>query len=146
EVLRRAAARSGLSTRPNLEACVAEADLVFVSTPIPTIAALAARALVEAPNAVVTDVGSVKSHVLDEVETGAPLETLPRFVGGHPMGGSERSGPDGASPSVVDGIVWVLTPRDRTDPDVVLRLETWIGSVGARPIRMEPERHDRLVA
>jgi prephenate dehydrogenase len=62
------------------------------------------------------------------------------------MGGSERSGPDHASASVVDGIVWVLTPGEEADPSRVATLEGWIGRIGARPVRMSPERHDRLVA
>jgi prephenate dehydrogenase len=95
---------------------------------------------------VVTDVGSVKSQLMVEVEATAEHAHLRRFVGGHPMGGSERSGPDHASPSVLDGIVWVLAPGERAEDAAVGRLETWVSKVGARPVRMEPERHDRLVA
>ena len=62
------------------------------------------------------------------------------------MGGSERSGPEHASASVVDGIVWVLTPDDEADPLAVAALEAWIERIGGRPVRMSPARHDRLVA
>jgi prephenate dehydrogenase len=62
------------------------------------------------------------------------------------MGGSERSGPDRASAAVVDGIVWVLSPTSRTHDASVARLESWIRRVGSSPVRMEAERHDRLVA
>jgi prephenate dehydrogenase len=62
------------------------------------------------------------------------------------MGGSERSGPEHASASVVDGIVWVLTPDDDADPLAVAALEAWVGRIGGRPVRMSPARHDRLVA
>jgi prephenate dehydrogenase len=96
--------------------------------------------------AVVSDVASVKSHVLLEVEARASDEQLRRFVGGHPMGGSERSGPDHASPSVLDGIVWVVTPGERTDERATERLESWVSRIGARPVRMDATRHDRLVA
>ena len=51
-----------------------------------------------------------------------------RFVGGHPMGGSERSGPEHASASVVDGIVWVLTPERRDRSGAVAVLEAWIAA------------------
>jgi prephenate dehydrogenase len=144
--LARAAERSGLAPAPSLEECLQGATLVFVCTPIPSLAPLVVQALRLAPDAVVTEVGSVKSHVVDEVERTADPATLGRFVGGHPMGGSERSGPDRASPAVVDGIVWVLSGTSRTDPAALDRLATWIERVGANPVRMEAERHDRLVA
>ena len=68
------------------------------------------------------------------------------FVGGHPMGGSERSGPDHASASVVDDIVWVLTPHPGSDGPAVDRLTSFVEGIGGRPVLMQAERHDRLVA
>ena len=144
--LERAAERSGLTPTDGLEECVRGATLVFICTPIPSLAALAAAALAAAHEAVVTDVGSVKAHVLAEVEAVANPEHLARFVGGHPMGGSERSGPDRASPAVVDGIVWVLSATPRTEEDAIARMEAWVARVGASPVRMDADRHDRLVA
>lgn len=146
DALAEAGRRSGLDPAPDLEGCVGDATLVFVSTPIPSLADLIARVLRLAPEAVVTDVGSVKSHVMVEVEALADPADLPRYVGGHPMGGSERSGPEHASPSVLDGIVWVLAPGPAADAGAVERLEAWIAKIGAGPVRMAPERHDRLVA
>ncbi len=136
----------GFAIAPTLEACVAGADIVLICTPIPTIAPLAVEALGLAPHAVVTDVGSIKSHVIAEVEVLAAARDLSRFVGGHPMGGSERSGPDHAAPSIVDGIVWVLTPGARTGAAAVDHLEAWVRMVGGHPVRLEARRHDRLVA
>jgi prephenate dehydrogenase len=145
-VLARAAERSGLRPEGSLEQAVAGASLVFVCTPVPSIAGVAAEVLGAATDAVVTDVGSVKSHVLVEVERTVPDGDRHRFVGGHPMGGSERSGPDGASASVLDGIVWVLTPSPATKEATTARLSAWVEKVGARPVVMDPFRHDRLVA
>ena len=141
-----AALRGGFEPAEELEGCVRDASLVFVCTPIPTIPELATRALTAAPGAVVSDVGSVKTHVVAEVQAGAPASTVDRFVGGHPMGGSERSGPDGAAPSLLDGIAWVLTPTDRTAAHASDKLASWVSGLGAQAILMEPERHDRLVA
>lgn len=146
EVLSQAAGLSGLHAISELGAAVAEATLVFVCTPVPTIAPIAAAVLAAAPGAVVTDVGSVKSQVLAEVGTAAQPGQLDRFVGGHPMGGSERSGPQGASASLLDDIVWVLTPSTGSLEVCVSRLEAWIAKVGARPVRMDAERHDRSIA
>lgn len=146
EVLAQAAARAGFRPAETLEACVEGATLVFVCTPIPTLAGLVVRALDAAPDAVVTDVGSVKTVVAADVAARAPASDLARFVPGHPMGGSERSGPERASASVLDGVVWVLCATEATDPAALDRLERWTRRIGATPIRMEPERHDRLVA
>lgn len=146
EVLERAASRSGLTPADSVEGCVRGATLVFVCTPIPSLAELVVRALEAAQEAVVSDVGSVKGVVTAEVARRAHPGDLARFVGGHPMGGSERSGPDRASASVLDGVVWVLSPTRATDPATLERLEAWTRRIGASPVRMEAERHDRLVA
>ncbi|HEY7756093.1 MAG TPA: prephenate dehydrogenase/arogenate dehydrogenase family protein [Actinomycetota bacterium] len=145
-VLAAAADRAGLTPEPNLEACVRGATLVFVCTPIPALAHLVVEALRLAPDAVVTDVGSVKAHLMVEIEGTAEAADLPRYVGGHPMGGSERSGPEHASASVLDGIVWVVAPGASTELSAIERLEAWVAKIGARPVRLAPERHDRLVA
>ena len=144
-VAARAAARSGLTTAPSLEEAVDGADLVVVCTPIPAIAPVVAAALAAAPGAIVTDVGSITTPIARAVADAAPADGS-RFVPGHPMGGSERSGPEHASPSVLDGIVWVLSPGDDADPEAVDLLEAWVGGLGARPVRMAADRHDRLVA
>src|SRR3990170_2392070 len=145
DVLARAAERSGLAPAPGIEDCVRGATLVFVCTPIPALPALVAEALRLAPEAVVSDVGSVKSHVMRQVAGATTAADLSRYVGGHPMGGSERSGPEHASPSVLDGVVWVVAPA-RGAEEAAARLEAWVEKLGARPVRMDAERHDRLVA
>lgn len=142
----RAAAGGGFIPARSMLAAVAGADLVIVCTPIETIAPIVAAALDTAPGAIVTDVGSIKGSVAREVATLAAVGDLPRYVPGHPMGGSERSGPEHASPSVVDGIVWVIAASETTDPASVRALEGWVAGLGARPVRMAPDRHDRLVA
>jgi prephenate dehydrogenase len=146
DVSARAAVKTAFRVAGSLEEAVADADLVVVCTPIPTIAPLAAAALAAAPGAIVTDVGSITGPVAREVASRAGPEASVRYVPGHPMGGSERSGPEHASPSVLDGIVWVLSPDEATDPDAVAALEDWVSALGARPVRMPGDRHDRLVA
>jgi prephenate dehydrogenase len=142
----RAAALGGFTRAGSLEEAVGGADLVVVSTPIPTIAPVVAAVLAAAPTAIVTDVGSIMGSISRQVAEHVAPERLGRFVSGHPMGGSERSGPEHASPSVLDGIVWVLSGSERTDPAAVDALESWIEGLGARSIRMPADRHDRLVA
>ena len=147
-VARDAADRSGLDPRPRLEDAVAGADLVVVATPIGSVATTVVAALRAAPGAIVTDAASVKEPIVVDVRTALATDqaSLERYVPGHPMGGSERSGPEHASASVVDGIVWVVASHAGTADRHRVALETWIERLGARPIRLGPERHDRLVA
>jgi prephenate dehydrogenase len=140
-----AAELTALRAAPSFEDAVSGAEIVIVCAPVPTIPELAARALAAAPTATVTDAGSIKDHVVREVAAKAG-PARGRFVGGHPMGGSERSGPEHASASVVDGIVWVLTPGEGTEGHRVEALEAWVERIGGRPVRMSAARHDRLVA
>jgi prephenate dehydrogenase len=146
EVAARAAAHGALDDARALEEAVRDADLVIVCTPIEALAGSIADALRAAPDAIVTDAGSIKTHVVDGVAASADPADLPRFVGSHPMGGTERSGPEHAAASVVDGIVWAVVPTDVTEPGTVARLEGWIRRIGARPVRLAADRHDRLVA
>jgi prephenate dehydrogenase len=142
--LTRAAERSGLSPAGTPHECVEGATVVVVSTPIPAVPGAVAEALRLAPDAVVTDVASVKSHVASELRALAGAVDLSRYVGGHPMGGSERSGPDHASASVLDGIVWALD--ETADAQALERVEAFVTKLGARPVRLDADRHDRLVA
>jgi prephenate dehydrogenase len=144
EVLATASGRTELAPVETVDDCVAGSTLVFVCTPVPAVAGQVREALRREPEAVVTDVASVKSRVRSQIERSTSAEERRRYVGGHPMGGSERSGPEHASPSVLDGIVWVLD--ERADEDAAGRVEGFVRSIGARPIRMDLDRHDRLVA
>jgi prephenate dehydrogenase len=149
EIAGRAAARGAFLPCGSLHLCVAGADIVVVATPIASVAQLVVEALASAPRAAVTDVASIKTKVIHDVNGLAETADRPavsRFVPGHPMGGGERSGPDHAAPSMVDGIVWVITPDTETDPEYIERVETWIRRIGAIPTKMEAQRHDRLVA
>lgn len=144
-ILARSAQRSGLRPTVSAEDAVEGAELVFVCTPVPALAETAALALRTAPDAVVADAGSVKASIIRSVSDLVPAADLARFVGSHPMGGSERSGPEAASASLLDGAVWVLTPTGVTSPQAGDTLESWITSAGAKPLRMDPVRHDRVV-
>lgn len=146
DVSARASGIAGSRAAGSLVDATAGADIAVVATPIPTIPQLVAACLTSSPGVVVTDVGSVKTAVVRAAIGSATPEDARRFVPGHPLGGSERSGPEHASASVVDGIVWALTPHETTDPEAVDALEAWIASLGARPVRLDPVRHDRLVA
>jgi prephenate dehydrogenase len=70
----------------------------------------------------------------------------PRFVGGHPMAGSEQEGVDGADAALFEGATWVLTPTVDTDPDAYARVRAVVSSLGANVVALAPDRHDALVA
>lgn len=146
EVAARAAATGALEARGTLGEAVEGVDLVVVCTPIAAVASTVAGVLAAAPTAIVTDAASIKSRIVQEVADVVGPEGLGRFVPGHPMGGSERSGPEHASASVVDGVVWVLAPSAATDRVALAEVEGFVRTVGARPVVLTPDRHDRLVA
>jgi len=114
------------------------AELTFVATPVRAVAD-AARAALAAGGGFVTDVGSVKSSVVEAVAD-------PRFVGGHPMAGSELDGLDGADGAMFSGAVWVLTPVAGTPDSTFSAVAAVVAQLGAEVVAMAPERHDEVVA
>ena len=113
------------------------ADMTFVCTPVRSIAGEASAAL--AGGGVVTDVGSVKKPVVAGL-------SHPRFVGGHPMAGSEQEGVDGADASLFEGATWVLTPTVDTDAEAYTRVRSVVAALGADVVALHPDQHDELVA
>lgn len=123
-----------------------EPQLVVVAVPPDQLGAVVVDALAatEAYAAVVTDVGSVKCAPLAEVlEKGADVS---RYVGGHPMAGSERSGPLAGTAALFDGRPWAITPHDRAAPASVAIVEELARLCGAVPVSLDPEAHDHAVA
>jgi prephenate dehydrogenase len=129
---------------PDLAGAVADADLTVVAVPVGHVADVVVEAL-DAGARLVTDVGSVKAPVVAAVEASRP-DAAPRYVGGHPMAGSEQEGLAGASPDLFVGATWVLTPTGRTDPAVFAEVRSWVSDLGAEVIAVAPELHDALVA
>ena len=120
-------------------------QLVVVAVPPVAIAGEVVHALGRT-DAVVTDVGSVKSAPLDAVAAEVSAADLARYVGSHPMAGSERSGPLAASAALFDGRPWAVTPHAGADATAVGLVESLVLECGAAPLRMDPGEHDRAVA
>ncbi|MDE3206043.1 MAG: prephenate dehydrogenase [Acidobacteriota bacterium] len=125
-----AADRSGLDP---------DADVVFVAVPAGAVPDAATEALHRHPGAVVTDVAGVKSPVVRAV-------TDPRFVGGHPMAGSEQEGVEGSDAEMFEGATWVLTPEPHTDPVAFTTVRSAVTGIGANVVELPARRHDDLVA
>jgi prephenate dehydrogenase len=117
-----------------------EADLVVVAVPVAQLPARVRETLAATRDATVTDVGSTKGPVV------AAAGSDPRFVGGHPVCGSEARGPAHANGELFDGATWFLTPVAQTDPDRYRVLHGFVSSLGAVPVAIDPRAHDRLVA
>jgi prephenate dehydrogenase len=121
-----------------------DAQVVIVSTPLDHIAQTCAALRPHlAPDAVVTDTGSVKAPIVSALERIAPPV---RFVGGHPMAGSEGQGIEAAEPGFLQDRPYIVTPTGFTDREAVHRLVDLARAIGMRPVVMQPEVHDRLVA
>ena len=129
----------------NLDDEAVEPLLVVVAVPPDHLAPVVSAVLRET-NAVVTDVGSIKGAPLAAVTREVSSDQLRRYVGSHPLAGSERSGPFAASAALFDGRPWAITPHDGADPDVVHTVTALARSCGATPVTFTPEEHDRAVA
>ncbi len=123
----------------------AEPQLVVVAVPPDHLAEEIVTALTTS-TAVVTDVGSVKGAPLREVAARVGPDALARYVGSHPMAGSERSGPFAASAALFDGRPWALTPHPAASSVAVEVVAALARACGATPVTMAPEEHDAAVA
>jgi prephenate dehydrogenase len=120
------------------EGAVLDVSVTFVATPVGVIAAEVARSLIDTTG-LVTDAGSVKSSMLG-------LMSDARYIGGHPMAGSELEGVAGARADLFEGRTWVLTPVPTTDNDALARIRSIVSSFGAETVFLPPEAHDSMVA
>ncbi len=135
----------------DLEGAVADADLVVLAVSVGRIPELASRAAPQMKNgAVLTDVGSVKAPICSAVEAllRTPSRPRVRFVGGHPLAGSEKRGVRAARSDLFRDALCILTPSRVTDPDgtALSRVRDMWQAVGCRVRELPPELHDELVA
>ncbi|WP_366655076.1 prephenate/arogenate dehydrogenase family protein [Fodinicurvata sp. EGI_FJ10296] len=124
---------------------VAGADLVMLCTPLSTFAELAERIAPNLkPGAVLTDAGSVKHTVIKDVGPFVPDGV--HFVPGHPIAGTEHSGPDSGFADLFKGRWCILTPPEGTSAEAVDRLSEFWTSMGAMIEVMDAEHHDKVLA
>ena len=126
-------------------AAVADADLVIICAPV-----LAYKAIMETigpalkPGAILTDVGSVKAEVLAVMKPGVPAGV--HLVPGHPIAGTEHSGPSSGFASLFDNRWCILTPEAGTDPAAIDRLTAFWRALGSKVEIMDASRHDLVLA
>ncbi|HEV7844914.1 MAG TPA: prephenate dehydrogenase/arogenate dehydrogenase family protein [Thermoleophilaceae bacterium] len=123
-----------------LEDAVDGADLCFACAPVGVLPELVQAALdASGPDTLVTDVGSTKHDLVSRTPD-------PRFIGGHPIAGSETAGVEHARGDLFENAVWYLTPHEQSGGLLYERLHRFVVDVGARPVAVDAETHDRLVA
>ena len=120
------------------EGTAEDAQITFVCTPVSTVAETVAEALATT-RGYVTDTGSVKASICAAIDD-------QRYVGGHPMAGSELEGLDGADASMFSGAVWVLTPAASTADRAFSAVAAVVARFGADVVALQPQRHDEVVA
>lgn len=132
-------------TTIDLNKGVAEAELVIVCTPVGRVVEHVRQAASHCPErALLTDVGSVKQAIVEPLDTG--LARACRFLGGHPVAGSEKAGPANAMANLFEGRVTILTPTKNTRAeDFDLLSDLW-QSLGSVVVKMTPEEHDQALA
>lgn len=130
----------GTTARPE----PADVRLVVVAVPPDALASVVEKALANYPNATITDVGSVKGTVLAALRTKG-LD-LARYVGSHPMAGSQKMGPLTATPDLFVDRTWVVTPHDTSAGHAVLDVQELARLCGARRVTMGAAHHDEAVA
>jgi prephenate dehydrogenase len=142
ESLHEAAERGAIDEAAGgVDDAVAGADLTVVATPVTQLPAQVAAVLAACgSDCTVTDVGSTKSAVA------AAARDDPRFIGGHPVAGSEAHGAAHARAELFDGATWFLTPVASTDATRYRFVHGFVSSLGAVPVAVDPEAHDRLLA
>jgi prephenate dehydrogenase len=124
----------------SLDEAVRDAEAAFVAVPVGALAATLEAALAAAPDAcVISDVGSTKRAIVAALDNS-------RFVGGHPLAGAETSGVQHARADLFEGATWYLTPTPTTSGILYERLHRVLHSLGARPVAIEPEVHDTILA
>ncbi len=129
----------------SLSDAVADADLVVLATPVSTFEGLANEMkefLKE--GTIVTDVGSVKGNLVSELED--ILSGKGRFVGAHPIAGSDQSGIEHARADLFEGSTVVITPTEQTDSDALKTIESLWQTIGTTVIITSPEEHDLMLA
>jgi prephenate dehydrogenase len=122
---------------------IRDAGLVVLAAPVRAIiAAMPDVARHAAPGAVVTDMGSTKTEIVQAGESALGA----RFVGGHPMAGSHTSGVSAARRDLFVGATWVVTPTDTTDPVAADRVVQLAAALGAHAVELDVLTHDRVAA
>ena len=130
---------------PSSAEAVKEADLVIVSVPVGASESVAREISAHLkPGAIVTDVGSTKASVIAQMQPHMPANV--HFIPGHPLAGTEKSGPDAGFAGLFEGRWCIFTPIPGTDEGAIQKLRHFWETLGSRVDEMDPEHHDKVLA
>jgi prephenate dehydrogenase len=133
------------NTTIDIDKGVAEAELIVVCTPVGRIAEHVRQAAMNCPEGtLITDAGSTKRTIVEALDNSLPRGC--RFLGSHPLAGSEKSGPSYADANLFEGRVALITPTSNTRTEDFARIEEFWESLGSVVIQMSPEEHDKALA
>lgn len=141
DVLRKALRKKAIDRgAKSLQEAVKEADLVVLALPVGEILAVLPRLALMVPSkTLVTDVGSTKAEICKLASKG-----LKNFIGGHPLAGKAEGGIENAEAGLFTGKNWFLCPNG--DSAALVWMKAFARLLGARPIVVDPEKHDRMLA
>ncbi|TIX92596.1 prephenate/arogenate dehydrogenase family protein [Rhizobium sp. P44RR-XXIV] len=130
---------------PSSAEAVKDADLVIVSVPVGASESVAKEISAHLkPGAIVTDVGSTKASVIAQMQPHMPANV--HFIPGHPLAGTEKSGPDAGFAGLFEGRWCIFTPVPGTDEVAIRKLREFWQTLGSRVDEMDPEHHDKVLA
>lgn len=123
---------------------LAACDMIFLCAPVQkNIEYLTKIKEFLSPTCLLTDVGSVKGNIHEEV---AALGLEAQFIGGHPMTGSEKTGYSNSSILLMENAYYILTPTEKTSPEALEEYRLLVTKLGSIPIVLDPKEHDRITA
>lgn len=126
------------------ETALRQADIVFFATPVRTMLnQIKSFTPFYKPDAIITDMGSTKQDVVQAMNA-LPPGLQP--VGSHPMCGKEKSGMDVAEANLFENAPWIITPLDRTTPEITHTIRLLAEAIGSKVQILPADRHDQLVA
>lgn len=131
----------------NLDEAICDADFVFLCTPVETLGELLEPVMLSPclkEGAIVSDVGSTKVKIVERA-TQLSVYSKGKFIGGHPMAGSHKSGVEAATDLLFENAYYVLTPSEQCTPNDVDKLKGILKATRAKLVEMTPEEHDKVV-
>ncbi len=129
---------------PSVDNTFADCDIILLCTPVITITEYLIKLKnIAKPDCIITDVGSVKTIIHDAASS---LGLDSRFIGGHPMAGSEKTGYKNSSSSIIRGAKYIITPTKESTPEKIEFMKQFAIDVGMQPVVMDYHVHDKSVA
>ncbi|MEC9091914.1 MAG: prephenate dehydrogenase [Planctomycetota bacterium] len=128
----------------NLSQVVAIPEVTIICSPVETVVETACKLLLQFPESLVSDITSVKSMVVSGVQNRAPAHCS-RFIGAHPIAGSDLSGPVTPPDSIFTGRICVLTPLPQNPEPAVNKIKSLWQAIGSKTKQMSCEQHDEFL-